>query len=44
MKMLRWMYSYNRKDKVRNVVIHKKEGVTPVKDKMGETQVRDYLA
>lgn len=39
-RMIRWIYSYNRKDKVKNEVIREKVRVTPIEDKIRESWLR----
>ncbi|XP_070052340.1 uncharacterized protein [Nicotiana tomentosiformis] len=40
MRMLRWMYGYTRKDRVRNKIIRDKVGVASVEDKLRESSMR----
>ena len=40
MRMLRWMCSHIRKDKIRNEVIRNKVRVVPIEEKMRETRLR----
>ncbi|XP_070008469.1 uncharacterized protein [Nicotiana sylvestris] len=40
MRMLRWMYEYTRRDKIRNEVIRDKVGVASLEDKMRESRLR----
>lgn len=42
MRMLRWMYRYIRKDKIRNEYIRRKGGATPVEEKMRESKLKWY--
>ena len=37
MRMLKWMYNLT-KDKIKNEIIHDKVRVTPIEDKMEQTQ------
>lgn len=40
MRMLRWMYGFNRLDTIRNEYTREKVGVTPIIEKMRETPKR----
>ena len=42
MRMLRWMSSHTRIDRIRNEVIHNKVGVAPIEDKVRECRLRWY--
>uniref|UniRef100_M1D5Q8 Reverse transcriptase n=1 Tax=Solanum tuberosum TaxID=4113 RepID=M1D5Q8_SOLTU len=43
MKMLRWMGSHTRLDKIRNDHIHKKVQVTHIEEKIREGHLRWYV-
>jgi len=38
MKMIRWMYSFTRLDRIRNEVIKERVGVVPIEEKLRETR------
>ena len=40
MRMIRWMHGFTRRDRIRNVVIRKRVGVAPLKEKLRETRLR----
>ena len=40
MRMIKWMYSYTKVDRLRNEVIRDLVKVAPIKDKMRETRLR----
>jgi len=40
MRIIRWMYSYSRLDRIRNVLIRERVGVAPLEDKLRETRLR----
>jgi len=40
MRMIRWMCSYTRLDRIRSVVIRERVGIAPLEDKLRETRLR----
>ena len=40
--MIRWMCGYTRLDRIRNVVIRERVGVTPLEEKLRETRLRRF--
>jgi len=40
MRMIRWMCTYTRLDRIRNVVIRERVGVAPLEEKLRENRLR----
>ena len=42
MRMIRWMYNHTRLDKIKNIVIRDKVGMTSIEDKKREARFRRF--